>query len=152
MDGTVENDMKLIGEISGIIRKFKPDMVCTHEPHGYYFNISKQDKKRHFVNHRDHRMTGRSTLDAVYPFSRDTSFFKDQITSGGSPCIVSEVMFTFDREVNTKIDITDVAERKVKGMLCHKSQFDKEKVDSIMEMFKEGRKYFERGNYIKLAW
>ena len=97
-------------------------------------------------------MTGRSTLDAVYPFSRDTSFFKDQITSGGSPCIVSEVMFTFDREVNTKIDITDVAERKVKGMLCHKSQFDKEKVDSIMEMFKEGRKYFERGNYIKLAW
>ncbi len=152
LDGEVENDMKLIGEISAVIRKFKPDIVCTHEPNGYYFKRIKKHKSRSFGNHRDHRMVGRSTIDAVYPFSRDFSFFKDQITKQVGAHIVTEMMFTFDHDFNTKIDITEEEEQKRDALLSHKSQFDKEKVNEIMEMFVEEERYFEYGKYIKLAW
>jgi LmbE family N-acetylglucosaminyl deacetylase len=147
-DGTVENNMEIIGEIVSVIRKYKPDIVCTHEPHGYYY----RENGGFYINHRDHRMTGRSALDAVYPFSRDISFFKEQIANGDTPHTVTEMMFTFDRTVNTKIDITNLADTKRRALATHKSQMDKKTIEDIMNMFKEKEKYFEKGNYIKLAW
>ena len=152
LDGEVENDMQLIGDIVGVIRRFRPDIVCTHEPHGYYSVQKKGELVRYHVNHRDHRKVGVSVTDAVYPFSRDRSFFKDQLSKEVQPHEVSEIMFTFNNEINTRIDITEVAEKKKSALLSHKTQFDEETVNRIMELFKEGDKYFEYGNYIKLAW
>ncbi|MBU0570229.1 PIG-L family deacetylase [Patescibacteria group bacterium] len=154
LDGEVEDSMKLIGEISEVIRKFRPEIVCTHEPHGYYFTRKSLDKKLKgsFINHRDHRNTGLATLDAVYPFSRDRSFFKNQLKNGLEPHSVFEIFLTENLDVNTRIDITDVIESKKKALLCHKSQFSEKIVEEIIGRRKVGKKYFERGNYIKLAW
>lgn len=150
LDGQVENSMRLIGKISRVIRRFKPEIVCTHEPHGFYHSLPNSGK--HYVNHRDHRNTGLSVLDAVYPFSRDLSFFRDHQKQGMSPHKVFEILFTGAFQVNTKINVTEVVGKKRAALLSHKSQFDKKKVEEILEGFKEKDRYFEAGNYIKLAW
>lgn len=147
LDGEVENNMKLIGEIAEVIRRFNPQIVCTHEPHEHYFK--RNDVYR--VNHRDHRHTGLAVLDAVYPFSRDRSFFKEHLKRGLSPYTVHEILFGGSSEVNAKIDISKVIEKKKAALLSHKSQFSQEVVERIIGFFQEDGHYFESGNYIKLA-
>lgn len=151
LDGAVENTMELIGKIAGVIRDFRPDIVCTHEPHNYY-GISTGSNPHYYVNHRDHRNVGISTMDAIYPFSRDISFFKEQILNGMDSHTVKEILLSFDTEVNTKIDITEFIKDKKRALLAHKSQFDQDTVDNIIKRFKKGRKYYEYAKYVKLAW
>ena len=147
-DGEAENTMDLIGKIAEVIRKFQPDLVATHNPN-YFF--SKSFHKTHYhVNHKDHRICGCSTMDAVYPFSRDRSFFPKHLKEGLSCSCVTEMFFTSGDETNSRIDITSVIDQKKKGMLKHKSQFDEEKVDYIIGFSKEGKKYYEKGFYITL--
>lgn len=147
LDGEIENNLELIGEISAVIRKFKPEIVCTHDAATPYFTF--RDSDFAYINHRDHRNTGLSALDAVYPFSRDRAFFPEQFTQ---PWSLQNVLLTGESKVNTKIDISAVAEFKKRALLAHKSQFDAETVDSIMEADKEDEKLFETGNYLKLPW
>lgn len=148
-DGEVENSLSLIGQISGYIRKLKPQIVCTHEPDGFYFKISHGG---HFVSHRDHRNTGSSVLDAVYPFSRDRSFFPEQFDTVDTTHELYDVFLTGDKEVNTKINVSDVIEQKKKALLSHKTQFSEQQVTEIIKMFREEEGYIESGNYIKLSW
>lgn len=150
LDGEVENNLEVVGKIARILRQFTPDIVCTHEPKSYYHSSNR--KGFFYVNHRDHRHTGLSVLDAVYPFARDKSFFKEHMEEGINPHTLQEVLFTGDEMVNTKIDISKVLEQKKNALLCHQSQFDKESVEEIMEMFKEDDGFYETANYIRLAW
>lgn len=50
-DGEVESNMQLIGEVVKYIRKFKPDIICTHEPTSIY--QSTKDGSGYWVQHRD---------------------------------------------------------------------------------------------------
>jgi len=148
-DGEAQNSMELIGNIAYIIRKFKPDIVLTHNPNSY-FSKSFTNSVYH-VNHKDHRTCGISTMDAVYPFSRDRSFFVEHANEGLEPHIVKAIMFTGTPEqINTKIDISKVINKKKKGMNEHKSQFDKKTIEEILSHFKDGKKHVERGFYINL--
>jgi LmbE family N-acetylglucosaminyl deacetylase len=148
-DGEAENTMELIGEIAYFVRKFKPDLVATHNPN-YFF--SKNFHKDHYhVNHKDHRVCGASTMDAVYPFSRDHSFFPEHLKNGLEGHSATEMLFCKGDGVNTKIDVTVEIDKKRKGMLAHKSQFDEEKVEKILSFFKEDNNYFEEGYYIKIS-
>jgi len=150
LDGEVENNLTLIGEISGLIREFAPQIVCTHDPEGYYGSLGKYGFS--FINHRDHRNTGLSTMDAIYPFSRDRSFFKEQIEAGLSTHSVYEIFLARNSTFNAKLDITQVIDKKKEALLAHQSQFSKKDVEEIISDFKEGNKYFEKGNFLKLAW
>ena len=147
-DGEAENNMKLIGNIAYVVRKFKPDIVCTHNPNGFFNKSAKHDY--YHVNHKDHRVCGISTMDAVYPFSRDRSFFIEHINEGLKQHTVKHMLFGGGEEINTKIDFTKVKSTKIKGMSEHKSQFDKETVERIIDGQKEERKCVERGFYIEL--
>ncbi len=146
-DGEAENNMKLIGKISYYIRKFKPDLVATHDPKEYYANFDNAA----YINHKDHRITGISTLDAIYPFSRDLSFFPDHAKKGITPHTVFDILLT-SFEGNTQTDITDFVDKKKKALLSHKSQFNEKTVNEILSFSKKGKKYFEGGNYLKLSW
>jgi LmbE family N-acetylglucosaminyl deacetylase len=150
LDGEVENSFKLVEEIVGVIRKIKPDIVVTFQPEGYYYPFGSRGE--HYIHHRDHRNTGAATVDAVYPFSRDISFFKDQIANGHSSHTVKELLLTGDRDANAFIDITQVIEDKKKALLEHKSQFDEDTVERILDASRKDNQYFEKGTYIKLAW
>ena len=75
-DGEVNNQLSTIEKIAWQIRDFQPDIIITHNPEDV---IIRFDKDINWVNHRDHRNTGISTIDAAYPYSRDTLFFPDQL-------------------------------------------------------------------------
>ncbi len=150
LDGEVENSFKLIGQIARAIRSFRPDAVCTHDPQGYFFQSS--IGAYFYINHRDHRNTGASTLDAVYPFSRDRSFFREHLQEALQPHTVMEILLTPDSTTNTKVDITKVVAQKRMALSAHKTQFDEKTVEEILSFDKEGTRYFEKMNYLRLGW
>ncbi len=145
-DGEAEPNMELIGKIAYYIRKFKPDLVATQDPESLYIKFGNDHA---YVNHKDHRVTGIATMDAVYPFSRDLSFFPEHAKEGVTPHTVQEIIFMGDG--NLKIDITDVIEKKKKALIAHKSQFDAKTVPGMLEWWKKDGKYFESGTYLNLG-
>jgi LmbE family N-acetylglucosaminyl deacetylase len=75
------------------IRRYQPEMIVTSDPY------------RRYIWHRDHRITGQVTLDAVYPYARDLLFFGTE-------------------DVNLRIDITETFHLKLAALRCHKSQIN----------------------------
>lgn len=147
-DGEAEADLRLIEQIVYMIRKFKPDIVCTHNPHSYYSQNRNQDTYE--VNHKDHRVCATATLDAVYPFSRDSNFFKEHVKIGLAPHTVTDLFFTENGECNAQIDITKFINLKKQTLRAHKSQFDNKIIDKIISISENGNGYFEYGYHIKL--
>lgn len=150
-DGEVESNYKLIGEISKYIRKFKADIVCTHEPTGLYH--SSYDKSGFFVQHRDHRKVGEAVIDSVYPFSRDKSFFPEQADEGIGSHTVMEILLTDEIKSNFDLDYTNEVQIKKDALLLHKSQFkSEESAQEIVDAIKFDGKYMEKYFYVKLLW
>jgi LmbE family N-acetylglucosaminyl deacetylase len=147
LDGEIDNNFELIGRISGVIRKFQPDIVCTHEPNSLYFTFHNSEFA--YINHRDHRTTGSATLDAVYPFCRDKSFFPEQNLESWE---VKSVLLTGEANVNTKINITSVIDQKRRALLAHKSQFTPEIIEGIISRGRQNHKYYETANYLQIPW
>jgi LmbE family N-acetylglucosaminyl deacetylase len=150
MDGEVESDMKLIGEISKYIRKFKIDIVCSHEPSIQY--AATYAKNGFFVQHRDHRKVGEAVIDAAYPFSRDRSFFAEHYVEGIEPHTLYDVLLTDEKDCNFEFEYTEQLDVKKAAMRLHKSQFNEESINEINDAFKFGDKYMERFHYLKLLW
>jgi LmbE family N-acetylglucosaminyl deacetylase len=150
LDGEVESSMPLIGEVSKFIRKFKADIVCTHEPSQIYLPTYAKDG--FFIQHRDHRQIGEAVMDAVYPFSRDRSFFPEHYVEGIEPHTVYEILLTDEKESNFDFDYTEILEIKKQALRQHKSQFNEESVEAVTNAFKFGEKFIEKFNYIKLMW
>jgi len=149
-DGEVENNLDLIGKISKEIRDFRPDIVCTHEPKDCYFQFRKTDKS--YINHRDHRNTGLSVLDSVYPFSRDKSFFKEHLENGLKTHSLFEILLTGEAVQTARFDITDVVDLKRQALLKFTSQFTQNDVEDILLDYKEDDKFYEFGHYLNLAF
>ena len=92
------------------IRLHKPDVVVTNDPN------------RPYILHRDHRMTGRVTLDAVFPYARDHMAFPHHLEEGLEPHKVKEVYLFRSDNPDTYIDITETFEAKMDALYCHTSQ------------------------------
>ena len=92
------------------IRTHKPDMIVTSDPY------------RRYIWHRDHRITGQVTLDAVFPYARDLLAYPDLIEEGIMPHKVKKILFFGTEDVNLRIDITDTFHLKLEALRCHKSQ------------------------------
>jgi LmbE family N-acetylglucosaminyl deacetylase len=69
VDGELEYSMELRRELCGIIRRYQPDVVLSHDPWQRY------------QIHPDHRVTGLLAVDAVVA-ARDPLFYPD---AGGRP-------------------------------------------------------------------
>ena len=151
LDGEVENNLETIGQISYYIRKFQPNIVCTQQPHNNY--ILNPNSSFGYINHRDHRNTGQITLDAVYPFSRDKSFFANQFSD---PLIkehhVKHVLLANTNKPNCAFDITNVVNKKRQALLSHQSQFNSDIVNRILENQAKDHKYYEEALYLQLPW
>jgi LmbE family N-acetylglucosaminyl deacetylase len=149
-DGEVESNYKLIGEVSKYIRKFKAEIVCTHEPTAIYQQTYAKDG--FFVQHRDHRKIAEAVVDAAYPFSRDRSFFPDHLLEGIEPHACYEILMTDEISSNFQIDYTDEVEIKKEALRLHQSQFDEGGANEIMDAVKFDGRYMERYYYVKLLW
>ena len=110
-DGELEDDHAFRRQLVYHIRRLKPDIVFTTDP----FRTS-------FYIHRDHRMTGLVTLDAVFPYARDRLHYPEHIAEGMDGHNVEEIFFWDSEAPDTFIDIGDVTDLKIKSLLAHTSQ------------------------------
>ncbi len=149
-DGEVESNYKLIGEISKYIRKYKADIVCTHEPTSIYQPT--YNKQGFFMQHRDHRKVGEAVMDAVYPFARDRSFFPEHAVEGIEPHTMYDILLTDEIGSTFDFDYTEELETKKAAMSIHKSQFDESFITDVVETVKSGDRYLEKFFYVKLLW
>lgn len=109
-DGGLEDTPAFRGEIVRLIRKHRPDVVLTTDPYRKYWW------------HRDHRITGTVTMDAIFPYARDHLSYPEHIAEGLTPHRVSEIYFWGSEEPDTFIDIGETFSIKLAALSCHVSQ------------------------------
>lgn len=111
-DQSLEDSYDFRGRIVREIRKHRPDAVITCDPN------------RKYINHRDHRNTGRVTLDAVYPYARDHLAYPEHLEDGLEPHKVREVYLWGSDEPDCFLEISEEAfKSKRDALYCHASQF-----------------------------
>jgi LmbE family N-acetylglucosaminyl deacetylase len=114
-DGELEDTADFRKEIVREIRNIRPDVVLSTEP--YRFNLAW---------HRDHRIAGQVTLDAVFPYARDHLHFGELWSEEGlEPHKTGAILFWGTERPDTFVDITDVMNLKVKSIMAHSSQMSK---------------------------
>jgi LmbE family N-acetylglucosaminyl deacetylase len=120
--------------------------VFTHDPEAVIVNDS-------FVNHADHRATGLTAVDAVYPAARDRLNFPEHIANGLEPHKVSEIYIWGSERANLDVDITAVIDTKIAALKAHTSQFTEDFIQMIIERWKnaDGR-YVESFRRVQMAF
>lgn len=114
-DGEVSNTYELRELLVRQIRKYKPDVLLTHDPTSRIVGES-------YLNHRDHRIVGDTTLDAVFPLARDRLNFPEHEAEGLTPHKVLDIFLIFSDQPNYWVDISSTVEQKIKSLQAHKSQ------------------------------
>ena len=109
-DQGLEDTPEFRGKIVRLIRMYKPEIVVTADPY------------RRYLWHRDHRITGQVTLDAIFPYARDRFSYPDLMEEGLHPHKVKEVLLWASEDMNYRLDITDTFDLKIAALRCHKSQ------------------------------
>lgn len=151
-DGEVENDLKTIGQIAQQIRLFRPELVITHNPEDIIIRFNKDEA---WINHRDHRNTGKSVIDASYPYSRDILFFPEHFEDRGAEShrVIEFLLVDFyGHEDTVGFDVTKYIETRVKAHSAHSSQYSKKAAQESADFFTKTpgtEKRFEKFRYIK---
>jgi LmbE family N-acetylglucosaminyl deacetylase len=110
-DGELEDTPALRKEIVRQIRRFRPEIVITSDP------------LRRYQQHRDHRIIGQVTLDAVFPYARDRLHFPELYRDEGlEPHKVGTVLIPGAEHADLWVDIRDSFERKLAALRCHVTQ------------------------------
>jgi len=109
-DQGLEDTPEFRKEIVRLIRMYRPEVIVTADPY------------RRYIWHRDHRITGQVTLDAVFPYARDHLSYPDLLEEGLMPHKVKEILFWASEDINHRSDITDTFDIKLAALRCHKSQ------------------------------
>lgn len=109
-DQGLEDTPEFRKEIVRLIRLYRPKIVATSDPYRRYFW------------HRDHRIAGQVTLDAVFPYARDHLAYPDLLDEGLEPHKVEEMLFWASEEINFRVDVTDSFDLKIAALRCHESQ------------------------------
>ena len=121
------------------IRMYKPEMVVTSDPY------------RRYIWHRDHRITGQVTLDAVFPYARDMMAYPDLIEEGLMPHKVKKILFWGTEDINLRIDITETFHLKLAALHCHKSQIDQLNIPDLEKWLWERYQKLAEGTDFEIA-
>ena len=112
-DGEVEDSRALRLDVTREIRRARPDLLITMNPHRTY-NL--------YASHRDHRIVAGVVLDCVYPLARDHMAFPELLPEF-EPHKVREVYLMQWEKPDVVVDVTETIDMKIKALACHKSQF-----------------------------
>lgn len=150
-DGEIEDDLFTIELLVKQIRTFKPDVVITHNPENVIIRFKKDEN---WINHRDHRNTGKAAIDACYPYSRDLLFFPEHFEERGvSSHAVSQFLLVdyYDHPDVVHIDVTDFIKQRNSALSKHSSQYSlkdsQESTDFFTKIDNSGKRY-ERFRYV----
>jgi len=121
-DGHLAADVELRKAITREIRRFKPDLVLTHAPTRVIgIGIG--------ASHPDHLAVGEATLSAVYPDARNPRAFRDLLEEGLDAHKVREVWLPGFDAADHYVDATELIDKKIEAIRCHRSQFEKPGMD-----------------------
>ena len=110
-DGSVEDTPALRETLVAAVRRLRPDAVVCPDPTPAFFG-------RTYINHRDHRIVGWATLDAVAPAAWSPLYFP----AAGPPHRVAEVWLSGTLDPDACVDIEGAVEVKTAALQCHQSQ------------------------------
>jgi LmbE family N-acetylglucosaminyl deacetylase len=111
-DGGLQDSREFLGDVVRAIRQYRPHTVFAHDPY-----------RMKGFQHRDHRMVGMVTTDAVYPFARDHLHFPEHITDDKlEPHRVRELWYWGMDEPEIIVDVTGWIDKQVAALVRHESQ------------------------------
>ena len=108
-DGEVIAGLELRKRYTEILRRVRPDLVFSFDPHDPY------------DPHADHRAVGRSIYEASYT-SHFHLYYPEQITKGLDPHIVTKYYGWNSPKPNIFVDISDTLETKIQALFQYESQ------------------------------
>jgi LmbE family N-acetylglucosaminyl deacetylase len=114
-DGELEDGRALRLELVRLVRSIRPDVVLCPDPTAIFFGDG-------YVNHRDHRVTGWATLDAIAPAAGNPHYFPELRAEGLDVHQTRAAYLSGTLEPNLWIDISATLERKIDALFCHASQ------------------------------
>jgi LmbE family N-acetylglucosaminyl deacetylase len=117
--GVLEDTPDFRKQIVRMIRTYRPQTVVTADPY------------RRYIWHRDHRIAGQVTIDAVFPYARDHLAYPDLLEEDLQPHKVKEMLFWASEDINYLSDITDTFDLKLAALRCHESQVKSMKVSDL---------------------
>lgn len=110
-DGELDDGPGVRERLVAAIRRVRPEAVVCPDPTAVLFGDT-------YVNHRDHRMVGWATLDAVSPAAANPHYFP----GAGPAHSVSWVLLSGTLEPNVWVDVEAELDVKIDALLCHRSQ------------------------------
>jgi LmbE family N-acetylglucosaminyl deacetylase len=130
-DGELQYSLEFRGELVRVIRKFRPDIVFTHDPANRSFD-------NQYMFHSDHRVVGELAFDAVYPAALNRNYYPGHLAEGLLPHSVSEMYFFATAKPDTWMDIESTIDAKIKALRCHVSQIKDPKMmeEIVRTMFR----------------
>jgi LmbE family N-acetylglucosaminyl deacetylase len=111
-DGELEDTRQLRLDVTRQIRRWRPDLIITQNPHRTW-NL--------YASHRDHRITAGVVLDCVYPLARDHMAFPELLPDY-EPHKVRDVLVMQWERPQLVVDIAETMDLKLKALACHESQ------------------------------
>jgi len=138
-DQTLEDTPEFRKEIVRLIRMYQPETVVTADPY------------RRYIWHRDHRITSRVTLDAIFPYARDFLSYPDLLEEGLQPHKVKEVLLWGSEDSNYRSNITNTFDIKIAALRCHKSQVGDNPSTGLEERLRERHRKMAEGEGYELA-
>jgi LmbE family N-acetylglucosaminyl deacetylase len=114
-DGELVDDVALRAKLVRYVRELAPEVVLCPDPTAVFFGDT-------YFNHRDHRVTGWATLDAVAPAAGNPHYFPEHRAEGLGVHHVDSVLLSGTLEPTCWVDITDTLEAKIDALFCHASQ------------------------------
>ena len=137
-DQGLEDTPEFRKQIVRMIRRYRPETVVTADPY------------RRYIWHRDHRITGQVTIDAVFPYARDHLAYPDLLEEGLTPHKVREMLFWASEDINYLSDISDTFDLKMAALRCHASQI-KSRAKDLEDWLRQRCKDLAEGEDFELA-
>ena len=138
-DQSLEDTSEFRKEIVRLVRMYRPETVVTADPY------------RRYIWHRDHRITGQVTLDAIFPYARDRLSYPDLLDEGLQPHAVREVLLWASEDLNYRSDITDTFDIKLAALRCHKSQVGQNPSRELEKWLRQRHQMMAEGEDFELA-
>lgn len=117
-DGMLEyaNTRDLVEEVTGIIRRVRPDVVMAPDPGTEYVRWHKTD----------HRMAANNTLDAIRAAEWHLYFPNQRLHEGLEPWLVPQEYYYYvtEKDANYWVNIDSVVEKKLDASMAHVSQWE----------------------------
>jgi LmbE family N-acetylglucosaminyl deacetylase len=138
-DQQLEDTPEFRKQIVRLIRLYQPQIVVTADPY------------RRYVWHRDHRIAGQVTLDAVFPYARDRLAYPDFLEQDLQPHKVKEMLFWASEDLNYRSDITDTFDLKLTALRSHESQLREHGVKKVEDWLRKRCQELAEGEDFELA-